>query len=203
MGQLFFMKKKEATQHPPRNTLSTTSSFIPSSCLPLCTFPAARQTKGRIWTWNGLNITVEMGGGVRIPSPDLLQDWWRPSAACFSPAPQQSPTETRGTGMQCESLLMTGLMLKLSCVRSPDGKGYWPSLFNFIHFQQGSFQSPSSLVESTYWNQSSPLLAWWAEVTKAVTIHLVPGLWHAMSQTKSSMFTVAPVPHLHWPDFAS
>lgn len=141
VGQLFFIKKKEVAQHPSRSTLSMTSSFIPSSCLPLCSFPAASETKDRIWMWDGLSITVEMagggggGGGVRIPSADLLQDLWRPSAACFSLAPQQFSTETRDTGMQCDSLLTTGLMLNLSCVRFQDGKGYWPSLCNFIHFQ--------------------------------------------------------------------
>lgn len=98
VGQLFLIKKKKATQHPSRNTLSTTSSFIPSSCLPLCTFPAASETKG-------LNITVEMRSGVWILSPYPLQGLWRPLTACFFPAPQQP--ETRDTGMQCDSLLMT------------------------------------------------------------------------------------------------
>lgn len=156
VGQLFFIKKKEAAQHPSRSTLSMTSSFIPSSCLPLWIFPAASETKDRIWMWNGFNITVEIWGEVRIPS--LLQDSWRPSAACFSPAPQQSSTETRDSGMQCDNLLMTGLMFNLSCVRSQDGEGYWPSLRNFIPFQQRSFRSPSSLVGQP--TETSPHHCW-------------------------------------------
>lgn len=62
------------------------------------------------------------GGPDSLPTARLMA--WRPSAACFSPAPQQSSTETRDTGMQCDNLLMTGLMFNLSCVRSQDGEGY-------------------------------------------------------------------------------
>lgn len=149
VGQLFFIKKKETAQHPSRNTLSMTSLFIPSSCLPLSAFPAASETKERIWMWNGLNITVEIVGGVQIPSSICCKTWARPSrplAVCFSSAPQQSPAETRGC-MQCNSLLMTRLISAVWDLRL--GRANWPSLCNFIHFQQGIFQSPSSLVGST------------------------------------------------------
>lgn len=156
VGQLFCIKKKEAAQHSSRNTLSMTNSFIPSSCLPLCTFPTASEKK-RIWMWKRLKCYSGSGGWVldSLPSQIYCKNF------CFSPAPLQCSAESRDTSVQCDNLLMPGLVLNLICRRLQSGKSYWPSLpnvINFIHFHQGSFQSSSFLVGPTYWSQSSALL---------------------------------------------
>lgn len=62
VGQLFFIKKKEAAQHSSRNTVSMTNSFIPSSCLPLCAFPTASEKKDRILMWKWLKCCSGKGG---------------------------------------------------------------------------------------------------------------------------------------------
>lgn len=61
VGQLFFIKNKEAAQHSSRNTLIMTNLCIPSSCLLLCTFPTASEKKDRIWMWKWLKCHSERG----------------------------------------------------------------------------------------------------------------------------------------------
>lgn len=154
VGQLFFIKKKEVAQHPFRSTLSMTSSFIPSSCLLLCSFPEAWTL---LWKW-----------GTRVAGflPQIkCKTCVRPSATHFSPAPQMPSTETRDTRTHSDTPLLTEITWNLSWMRFLGRNAYRASsICNFAHFQQGGFQSPSSLGGSS-------LPQSWGDVLKS------PKLW--------------------------